>query len=99
MQLTDSALEVRIVGRHVIRADQVIQTCARPSHSGYNVVTRLEFPDIGTYGFNATEAFVTGHEKIESRGRSAILSRINFFIGSIHSDAKYFHEYSPSVRD
>lgn len=81
----DTALEVGIVGGHVISADLVVDAGPRPAHSGHHVVARLEFRDFRTYCFHSSKAFVTGDKEIIPLRRRAVLSCVDLFIRAVHS--------------
>ena len=54
----DAPLVIGVVGRHIVRADQVIDARTRTAHRGHDIVARLQFCDIGSDGFHLAEAFM-----------------------------------------
>src|SRR5262249_30680573 len=92
------AFEVSVVGGHVVGADKVIQTAARPANRGDNVVPRAEFGDVRPDGFNATKSFVTNHKVVVSGRCRAVLGGIDFSIGSVNSDAQDLHQDAAPVQ-
>ena len=83
----DATLEVRIVRRHVVRADQIVDARAGPAHSSHYVITRLHFSHVWTNRFNLPETFMTNDQEILSGRRLAILSGIDLFVRAIDTDA------------
>src|SRR5215471_4303065 len=83
----DAALVIGAVGRHVIRADQVIDALAGPAHGSDDIVARLQFSDIRADSFDLTKTFVANHKKVISWRRGTVLGSIDLFVGTIYTDA------------
>jgi hypothetical protein len=93
----DATFEVGVVGRHVVRADQVVNACTWPAHGCYHVVSRFYFGDIWTNCFNLAETLMADNQEIVSRGRLAVVSRIDLLVSAINSDAQHSHQHAAPV--
>jgi hypothetical protein len=99
MAQVDAALVVDVVGGHVIGADQVIDTLAGPAHGGDDIVVGSQFGHVRAYGFHAAEAFVADDQEIVSWRGGAVFGRVDFLVGTVHTDTKNLYQYSPAVGD
>src|SRR5206468_10110708 len=57
----DPALEVHLVGGHVVLADLVVKAAPRASHGRHDVIARLEFRDVLANLDDATETLMADH--------------------------------------
>ena len=83
----DAALEVTVVGRHVVCADQVVDACTWSAYSRDHVVSRFYVSYVWTNGLNLTKTLMTDDQKIVTRRSLAILGGIDLFVRTIDADA------------
>ena len=93
----DAPLEVGIVGGHVVRADQVIETSPRSPNCGDDIISRLQLSHIRTNRFHPAETFMSDDQKVVSRRSCAVFCGIDLFVGAIHSDAKNSNQHSSPI--
>ena len=93
----DAALVVRVVGGHVVGADQVIDALAGAAHGGDDVVAGLHFGDIRPDGFDLAEALVADDQEVVSGRRRAVFGGVDFFVGSVHADAQNLYQHATAV--
>src|SRR5690348_17329802 len=98
MTQVDAALEVRVVGRHIVHSDGVIQTRAWSTHSRGNVIVRLQLRDVQAHRFHTAKTFVTQNQEIVSCGRCAVFRRVDLLVGAIDADAQDLDQDSAAVR-
>src|SRR5581483_7005224 len=99
MPQVDPPLVVGIVGRHVVRADQVVNAIAGAAHGGNDVVSRFQFRDFRSDGLYLPESFVANDKELVARRRSTIFGGIDFFVGAVYAYAQDLHQHSTTVRN
>src|SRR6516225_7471475 len=92
MTQVDAPLEVHAVGRHVLQADRVVETRARPTDRGDHEVTWAQKGHLRSHRFHLTEPFMADDEKGVALGRSTVFGRIDLPIGPIDADPQYLHQ-------
>src|ERR1041385_5218909 len=98
MAQVDATLEVGVVGRHVVGADEVIDASAGTANGGHYIVARLQFGHIRTNGFDATEPFVADHQEVEPGGSRAIFSRVDLFVSAVHANSQNLYEDAATIQ-
>ena len=68
MPEVDAALEVSVVGRHVLQADAIVETRSGPPYGCHDVVARLEFIDLCADGFDDAKALVAQYQVLVAGG-------------------------------
>src|SRR4051812_6508928 len=99
MKQIDAALIVDVVGCHVIRTDEIVNTVSGAANGGHDVVSGLEFRHVGTDCLDTTKAFMSGYEKVITCGRGAIFGGINLFVSAIDTDAEHLDEHPSTIWD
>jgi hypothetical protein len=86
----DAALKVRIIRRHVVGADQVVDARTRTAYRCDHIIARLQFRHVRTDSFDLAKTFVTDHQKIVALRGLPILCRIDFLVGAVNANTQDF---------
>src|SRR6266446_1543511 len=97
--LVDAALEVGVVGRHVVCADLVVETQTGAAHRERDVIAGLEFRNAWANLFHATKAFVPKYQIVAAVGGGSIFGRIDFLVRAVHTDSKDLHQHAATIRN
>ena len=97
VQTADAALEVFVVGGHVVGADLVVDAAAGPPHRGDHVIAGLELGDVGADRFHLPEALMSDHEKVVAVGSGAVFGGIDFLVGAVDADLQDADQHAASV--
>src|SRR5438876_140396 len=99
MAQIDPALVIRVVCRHIVGADEVVDALSRTANGRDHIISRLKFCDVRRDGFDPSKTFVANNQVVESRGRCAVFGGIDFLVGAIDADSQDLHEHASAVRD
>ncbi len=80
-------LEVSVVGRHVIRANLVVEAPTGAAHGQGYIISRFELSDIRPYGFDTPKTLVADDQIIVPGRGCAILGGVYLFVGAVHAHA------------
>ena len=99
MPQVDAALEVGVVGGHVVGADEVVETLAGAPHRRHHVIAGTELGDVLAHRLDPPEALVTRDQEVVSLGGRAVLGRVDLLVGPVDADAQHLDEHPAPARD
>ena len=95
----DPALEVDVVGGHVVGADQVVEARARPADGGHDVVAGLHLGHVLPDRLDPAEPFVADDQEVMPVGGGAVLRRVDLLVRPVDADAQDLDEDAPAAGD
>ena len=97
MTQVDPALEVLVVGRHILEADRVVEAFPRPADCGHDEIARPQERDVWRDGLDWPEALMTDDEEVVAL--QTVFGRVDFAVRAVHADTQHLHEHAAAVRD
>jgi hypothetical protein len=99
VQEVDAAFVVRVVRRHVLKPDLVVDRVARPAHSGDDEPSRLDRArDVRPHLEHAPEVLVPDDEEVVAGRRHAVLRLVDLLVRSVHPDPQHLDEDAAAAR-
>src|SRR5215469_8904053 len=99
MTQIDSPFEVRVVGSHVVGADQVVNALAWAANGGDHIVAGFHFGNIQANGLDSAENLMANHEEVKSHRGGPVFRGIDLSVSSIDTDAQNFDQNTAPIRD
>src|SRR5262249_44130747 len=93
----DSALEVSVIGGHVVRADQVINASAWPANGSDHIIANFQFGHVAAYCLDTAETLMANDEEIKSRRSGPVFRGIDLFVGSIDTYTQNFNQHAAPI--
>ena len=90
---------VGVVGREVGPPDEVVDALTRPPDHADDVVAFRELLHLRADRLHHAQAFVAEHEKVRSRGRSAVPGLVDLAIGAVQPEAEDPDEHAAAAGD
>ena len=97
MAQVDAALEVDVVGGHIVLADGVIDAVSRATDGGDDVVARSQPRDVRSDPLHPAETLVTDDQEVVALRGLTILGGVDLLVGSVDSHTKNCDQHSAPV--
>ena len=98
MEQVDAALIVRLVGRHVVGADQVVDTAAGPADCRGDEVADGQSAHVRPDCLDLSKRLVSGHQEVVAGRCRAVFGRVDLLVGPIHPHADDLDQHPLPVR-
>src|SRR5438105_6778848 len=97
MAQADAALEICIIGGHVVGADQVVNASPWAANRSHDIVARAQLSHVRTNRFDLTKTFVANHQKVKARRGGSVFGGVDLFIGAVYAYTQNLDQHSPPI--